>query len=142
MRPGKSSHSIRSAHPTKTRSTFNVASSHSARSPIRDEEGVPETRKRGNKLQNLDGSVLTVKDYQKIAYNLQHGGSTIEIANFGFQNTQLDTLLKKENKEKVCKKKDYMGEIEQQRRLLPQYAREERLRREQRLKELGFWTKA
>ena len=43
-------HFFWSAHPTKTRSTFNVASSHSARSPLRDEEGVPETRKRGNKL--------------------------------------------------------------------------------------------
>ena len=63
MRAGKSSHSVRSAHPTKTRSTFNVASSHSARSRPKEEEGVPETRKRGNKLQNLDGSILTVKDY-------------------------------------------------------------------------------
>lgn len=84
MRGGISSQSLRSAHPTKTRSTFNVASSHSARSPLRDEEGIPETRRRGNKLQNLDGSILTVKDYQKVAQTLKHGGSQIEIANFGF----------------------------------------------------------
>ena len=84
MRIGKSSQSLRSVNPTRTRSTFNVASSHSARSPFKDEEGVPETRRRGNKLQNLDGSILTVKDYQKVAHNLKHGGSQIEIANFGF----------------------------------------------------------
>lgn len=50
MRAGKSSQSLRSVNPTRTRSTFNVASSHSARSPFKDEEGVPETRRRGNKL--------------------------------------------------------------------------------------------
>ena len=35
-----------------------------------------------------------------------------------------------------------MREVNQARRLLPTYAREERLQREQRLKDLGLWTKA
>ena len=62
-------------------------------------------------------------------YRLKHGQSS-GIANFGFENTEVDSLIKQERKERVNKKKDYMAAITQAKRLLPQYAKEERLQQE------------
>lgn len=51
-------------------------------------------------------------------YRLKHGQPS-GIANFGFENTEVDSLIKQERKERVTKKKDYMAVITQAKRLLP-----------------------
>ena len=90
VRMGVSSQSLRSAKPPKSRSHYGpLASSQSARGSVTIgtiDEGVPSTRKR-TKLQNLDGTELTVKDYQRVVWNMQHGVDDVGIANFGFANS-------------------------------------------------------
>lgn len=55
-------------------------------------------------------------------------GEDLPIANFGYKNSQIHTLNVIESKKVETKKKNYMDQIMNAKRLLPRYAREEKER--------------
>lgn len=68
---------------------------------------------------------------------------TLPIANFGFKNSKWAALNRKSETASVkAKKKDYMTNILNSKRLIPKYAREEREKLRARMQELGFVTAA
>ena len=69
-------------------------------------------------------------------------GQPPKIANFGFNQTVLYELKQKEQQNKQVKLRDHMSEVHNAKRLIQKYAREEKLKWEQNLKEKGLWTQA
>ena len=100
-----------------------------------------DPRKR-DKLLNPDGTEMTVEDYQLVVRQMKETNGPPQIANFGFAQTAVHALNEHEKKHAKMKQKDYMKEVINAKRLLPQFAQEEREEFENRLKEKGLWTKA
>ena len=69
-------------------------------------------------------------------------GQPPKIAKFGFNQTVLYELKQKEQQNKQVKLRDHMSEVHNAKRLIQKYAREEKLKWEQNLKEKGLWTQA
>ena len=84
---------------------------------------------------------MTTEDYLKAAWQLQKG-EPIEIANFGLDQSALKVWKVKESENKQVKKLDHMTSIDNSKRLIAKYAREERTAWERNLKEKGIWTQA
>lgn len=84
---------------------------------------------------------MTVDNYLVAVRTMKQCGS-LPIANFGYKNTKWVALKETENSRVDMRKKNYMLEIENAKRLIPKYAREEREKFHQRLQELGIETKA
>ncbi len=79
---------------------------------------------RPSKLQNLNGSEMTVPDFlnmvDKLKLEKQEGiAAGPAIKAFGFANTQWAVMKKDEEKEKRSGKRDYKNEIDKLRILLP-----------------------
>jgi hypothetical protein len=80
---------------------------------------IPAKGPRGKaKLQNLDGTEMSVADYLDMVRSIQRGEPTA-ILNFGLANSKWVELKETEGTEKQVKKRDYMFEIENSKRLLP-----------------------
>ena len=99
-----------------------------------------ELEKQKGKLYNIDGTPLTVEDYQKAVKDMQEG-KDLAIAGFGFANSKVQELIKIESSKVDVKKRDYMLSIENSKRLLPSYIREEKEKMKTRMEELGVVTK-
>ena len=84
---------------------------------------------------------MTTEDYLKAAWQLQRG-EPIEIANFGLEQSALKQWRDAEESNKQVKQRDHMTSIDNSKRLIAKYAREERLAWEQNLKDKGLWTQA
>ena len=61
---------------------------------------------------------MTVQDYLEMVRGIKRGEST-QILNFGLANSKWTSLKNSEGTEKPVKKRDYMFEIENAKRLLP-----------------------
>lgn len=86
-------------------------------------EEIVQREKEG--LRNLDGTVMTVENYLQAVETLKKDGN-LPIANFGFKNSKWMALKDNEDTRRVSRKKNYMLDIENAKRLIPKYAREER----------------
>jgi len=61
---------------------------------------------------------MTVQDYLEMVRGIKRGEPT-QILNFGLANSKWTTLKESEGTEKPVKKRDYMFDIENAKRLLP-----------------------
>ena len=84
---------------------------------------------------------MTTEDYLKMASDMKDGKQPA-IQNFGLEQTALKDWEKTEEAAKQVKQKNYMVEVDNAKRLIDRYAREERLVWEHNLKEKGLWTQA
>ena len=92
-------------------------------------------------LQNQDGTQMTTPDYLVAANQLQKG-EPCTIANFGLDQSSFQEWVKLDQSTKQVKTKDHKTDINNAKRLIAKYAREEQLAWEQNLKDKGLWTQA
>lgn len=74
---------------------------------------------------NPDGTPMTVEDYLKAVKKLQTEGE-LPIAGFGLENHETYKQIEEEKNQKVSTKKDFWTSINNAKRIIPKYAREER----------------
>lgn len=84
---------------------------------------------------------MTAQDYLKGVQIMKDGGD-MPILGFGLKNRKIVKQNEKEKADFVAKKKDFRTSIENAKRLIPKYAREEREKFRQRLVDLGLETAA
>lgn len=79
---------------------------------------LPKGPRQRSHLQNLDGTDMSVQQYLEMVRGIKRGEST-QILNFGLANSKWTTLKESEVTEKPVKKRNFMFEIENAKRLLP-----------------------
>lgn len=84
---------------------------------------------------------MTTPDYLVAANQLQKG-EACSIANFGLDQSSFQEWVKLDQSTKLVKTKDHKTDIDNAKRLIAKYAREEQLVWEQNLKDKGLWTQA
>jgi len=67
-------------------------------------------------------------------------GEACTIANFGLDQSSFQEWVKLDQSTKQVKTKDHKTDIDNAKRLIAKYAREEQLAWEQNLKDKGLWT--
>ena len=102
---------------------------------------VPLGPRQRTHLCNHDGTEMTTEDYLRMANDMKQGKQPA-IQNFGLEQTALKEWEMEEQATKQVKSKNYMVEVDNAKRLIDKYAREERQAWEQNLKQKGLWTQA
>ena len=87
---------------------------------------------------------MTTDDYLRAVKDLNetNGVGPVKIANFGFSATAIHEVIKQEAADRKVVKKDHLSAVLNAKRLLANFAREEKLNWEKKLKEKGLWTEA